>query len=61
MIRMRLLDDLLSDLSYAIRAFRRNPAFALTAVVCLALGIGANVTIFSIATTFLFSLPSCRD
>jgi len=30
-------------------------------VVCLALGIGANVTIFSITTTFLFSLPSCRD
>ena len=61
MFHMRLIDDLLSDLSYAIRAFRRDPAFALTAVVCLALGIGANVTIFSITTTFLFSLPSCRD
>jgi predicted permease len=58
---MRFLLDLLSDLRYAFRAFRRNPAFAVTGIFCLALGIGANVTIFSITTSFLFSLPSCRD
>ena len=40
---------------------RRNPGFALTAILCLALGIGANTTIFSIVTSFLFSQPSCRD
>lgn len=28
---------------------------------CLALGIGANATIFSITSSFLFSQPSCRD
>ncbi|MGH9594412.1 MAG: ABC transporter permease, partial [Bryobacteraceae bacterium] len=59
--QIRWIEDLLSDLRYAGRAFRRNPGFALTAVACLALGIGANTTIFSITTSFLFSQPSCRD
>jgi predicted permease len=55
------LEDLISDLQYAARALRRNPGFALAAISCLALGIGADTTIFSITTSFLFSLPSCRD
>ena len=59
--QFRWLEDLFSDLRYAARAFRRNPAFALTAIACLALGIGANTTIFSIATEALFSQPSVRD
>jgi putative ABC transport system permease protein len=59
--QMQWLEDLASDLRYAGRAFRRNPGFALTAIFCLALGIGANTTIFNITTGFLFSQPSCRD
>src|SRR5580700_1227080 len=59
--QMQWLEDLASDPRYAARAFRRNPGFALTAISCLALGIGANTTIFSITTSFLFSQPSCRD
>jgi putative ABC transport system permease protein len=59
--QMQWFEDLASDLRYAARAFRRNPGFALTAIFCLALGIGANTTIFSITTSFLFSQPSCRD
>jgi hypothetical protein len=59
--QMQWLEDLFSDLRYAARALRRNPGFALTAISCLALGIGANTTIFNITTSFLFSEPSCRD
>ena len=59
--QMRWLEELASDLRYAARAFRRNPGFALTAVFCLALGIGANAAVFNITTSFLFSQPSCRD
>jgi len=57
----RWLEDLAADLRYAGRAFRRNPAFAGTAIACLALGIGANTTIFSLAEEVLFSRPSARD
>jgi predicted permease len=59
--QMRWLEDLASDLRYAARAFRRNPGFAVTAISCLALGIGANTAIFNITTSFLFSQPTCRD
>ena len=43
----------MSDLKYALRAIRRNPGLAAVAVFSLALGIGANVTIYSIANAFL--------
>jgi len=59
--QMRWLEDLASDLRYAARALRRNPAMALAAVGSLALGIGANTTMFSVAREALFSEPSCRD
>jgi predicted permease len=59
--QIQWLEDLFSDLRYAARAFRRNPGFAATAIFCLALGIGANITIFNVTTSFLFSEPSARD
>src|SRR5262245_45266142 len=44
---LQWVEDLGADLRYGFRTFRRNTAFAVTAVVSLALGIGANAAIFS--------------
>jgi len=45
---MMWVDDLGGDLTYALRQLRRAPLFAATAVITLALGIGANTAIFSV-------------
>jgi predicted permease len=47
-VGIRLLDELRGDVRYALRTFVRNKAFAATAIVTLALGIGANTAIFNL-------------
>ena len=42
------LESILSDLKYAMRQMRRAPGFSAVVVLILALGIGANTTVFSI-------------
>src|SRR5215471_1689021 len=56
--RFTLIEDFCRDLSYAVRSLFRTPAFAVTAIVTLALGIGANTAVFTlIYRTMLASLP----
>src|SRR5687768_8373613 len=51
--RFALLDDLVADVRYALRALRRNPAYTAAAVVTLGLGIGANTAVFSVTDAVL--------
>jgi predicted permease len=52
----------MSDITYALRGFLRTPAFTIAAVLSLALGIGANVTIYTIANSFLNKpIPGVAD
>src|SRR5712692_5343141 len=47
-------DSLLRDLRYSARTLVRNPGFSLLAILCLTLGIGANVVVFSWIEGILF-------
>lgn len=43
-----MLEHLVQDIRYAARSLRKQPAFALTVLLTLAIGIGANTTVFTL-------------
>ncbi len=47
------MDSLFHDFRHGMRGLARSPGFSATAVIVLALGIGANTAIFSVLNTVL--------
>ena len=52
----RAIPDLRQDLHYALRVIRRNPGYAVAAMLCLAFGIGVNSTVFSLLDGMYFRM-----
>src|SRR5437867_111128 len=59
--QIRWLADCAADVRYALRGFRRSPAFTLTALVSLALGIGGTSATFAVLDSVLWKALPVSD
>jgi predicted permease len=58
---LEFLGTIWRDLLYTLRTMRKNPAFAVTAVLTLALGIGGNTAMFTVIRAVLLKPLAYRD
>ena len=54
----RWIEDAMQDASHGVRLLRRSPVFTATAALSLAIGIGANTAIFTVANSLLYRPPA---
>jgi predicted permease len=59
--RVAFAHNLARDFRYTLRSLARQPLLLLAATVSIAVAVGANTTIFTLASELLFSMPSARD
>lgn len=59
--RVSRIENFVRDVRYAVRTLARQPGLLVAAAMSIALGVGANLTIFSLANSLLLAVPSAAQ
>lgn len=59
--RVAFLEHIAQDLRYSLRSLLAQPMLVVASLVSIAVAIGANTTIFSLAASLMFAMPTARE